>query len=63
VYLIAGMVRVSGQLKGNNAQLMEEAIQAMQNLAQQCSDPSAVQDIVTHLFQILGGEPIDYLSD
>lgn len=47
---------VSGQLKANNAQLMEEAVQAMQNLAHQCSDPTAVQDIVTHLFKILGGE-------
>lgn len=45
-----------GQLKANNAQLMEEAVQAMQNLAQQCSDPTAVQDVVTHLFKILGGE-------
>eukprot|EP00064_Thunnus_orientalis_P000584 superscaffoldBa00000031_g585 len=42
------------QLKANNAQLMEEAVQAMQNLAQQCSDPTTVQDIVTHLFKILG---------
>lgn len=52
-------VCVSGQLKANNAQLMEEAVQAMQNLAQQCSDPTAVQDIVTHLFKILGGEWVD----
>lgn len=49
-------VYVLGQLKANNAQLMEEAVQAMQNLAQQCSDPTAVQDVVTHLFKILGGE-------
>lgn len=49
-------VRVSGQLKANNAQLMQEAVQAMQNLAQQCSDPTAVQDVVTHLFKILGGD-------
>uniref|UniRef100_A0A8D0DC90 GCN1 activator of EIF2AK4 n=1 Tax=Sander lucioperca TaxID=283035 RepID=A0A8D0DC90_SANLU len=55
VYLITGTVCVPGQLKANNAQLMEQAVQAMQNLAQQCSDPSAVQDIVTHLFKILGG--------
>ncbi|MEQ2211469.1 hypothetical protein XENOCAPTIV_002458, partial [Xenoophorus captivus] len=41
--------------KANNAQLMEEAVKAMQNLAQQCSDATAVQDIVTHLFKILGG--------
>uniref|UniRef100_A0A673CFT4 GCN1 activator of EIF2AK4 n=1 Tax=Sphaeramia orbicularis TaxID=375764 RepID=A0A673CFT4_9TELE len=46
---------ISSQMKANNAQLMEEAVQAMQNLAQQCSDPSAVQDVVTHLFKILGG--------
>lgn len=52
------MVFVSGQLKANNAQLMEEAVQAMQNLVQQCSDPSAVQDIVSHLFKILAGERI-----
>lgn len=50
------VVCVPGQLKANNVQLMEEAVQAMQNLAQQCSDPTAVQDIVTHLFKILGGE-------
>lgn len=49
-------VFVSGQLKANNAQLMEDAVQAMQNVVQQCSDPSAVQDIVKHLFSILGGE-------
>lgn len=47
---------VAGQLKANNAQLMEGAVQAVQNLAQQCSDPTAVQDVVTHLFKILGGE-------
>ncbi|XP_072244658.1 stalled ribosome sensor GCN1 [Leuresthes tenuis] len=46
---------IASQLKANNAQLMEEAVQAMQNLAQQCSDPSAAQDVVTHLFNILGG--------
>ncbi|KAF1388856.1 hypothetical protein PFLUV_G00067070 [Perca fluviatilis] len=46
---------IASQLKANNAELMEQAVQAMQNLAQQCSDPSAVQDIVTHLFKILGG--------
>lgn len=57
------MYCVSGQLKANNAQLMEEAVQAMQNLVQQCSDPSAVQDIVTHLFKILGGELIIYPLD
>ncbi|TDH12410.1 hypothetical protein EPR50_G00046790 [Perca flavescens] len=46
---------IASQLKANNAELMEQAVQAMHNLAQQCSDPSAVQDIVTHLFKILGG--------
>ncbi|XP_068166575.1 stalled ribosome sensor GCN1 [Antennarius striatus] len=46
---------IASQLKANNAQLMEEAVQTMQNLARQCSDPTAVQDIVTHLFKILGG--------
>uniref|UniRef100_A0A665VTG2 GCN1 activator of EIF2AK4 n=1 Tax=Echeneis naucrates TaxID=173247 RepID=A0A665VTG2_ECHNA len=46
---------IASQLKANNAQLMEEAVQAMRNLAQQCSDPTAVEDIVTHLFKILGG--------
>ncbi|TNN77641.1 eIF-2-alpha kinase activator GCN1 [Liparis tanakae] len=54
-YAMAIGKAIASQLKGNNVQLMEEAIQAMRNLAQQCSDPSAVQDIVTHLFQILGG--------
>lgn len=42
---------------------MEEAVQAMQNLAQQFSDHSAVQDIVTHLFKILGGELINHMLD
>lgn len=42
---------------------MEEAVQAMQNLAQQFSDHSAVQDIVTHLFKILGGELINHQLD
>uniref|UniRef100_A0A3Q3E4Z3 GCN1 activator of EIF2AK4 n=1 Tax=Labrus bergylta TaxID=56723 RepID=A0A3Q3E4Z3_9LABR len=46
---------VASQLKANNPQLMEEAVQAMQHLVQQCSDSSSVQDIVTHLFKILGG--------
>uniref|UniRef100_A0A8C4ZPD5 GCN1 activator of EIF2AK4 n=1 Tax=Gadus morhua TaxID=8049 RepID=A0A8C4ZPD5_GADMO len=43
------------QLKANNPQLMQEAVQAMQNLAQQCSDPTSIQEVVTHLFLILGG--------
>ncbi|KAM7370227.1 hypothetical protein PAMP_011498 [Pampus punctatissimus] len=30
-------VRLKCQLKGNNAQLMEETVQALQNLVQQCS--------------------------
>ncbi|KAJ8263285.1 hypothetical protein COCON_G00157420 [Conger conger] len=46
---------IASQLKANNPQLMEQAVQALQNLAQQCSDPTAVQDLVTHLFGILGG--------
>ncbi|KAJ8379495.1 hypothetical protein SKAU_G00002730 [Synaphobranchus kaupii] len=46
---------IASQLKANNPQLMEQAVQALQNLAQQCSDPTAMQDVVTHLFSILGG--------
>ncbi|XP_033829216.1 eIF-2-alpha kinase activator GCN1 [Periophthalmus magnuspinnatus] len=46
---------IASQMKANNPRLMEEAVEAMQNLAQQCSDATAVQDIVTHLFKILGG--------
>uniref|UniRef100_A0A671S775 EIF-2-alpha kinase activator GCN1-like n=1 Tax=Sinocyclocheilus anshuiensis TaxID=1608454 RepID=A0A671S775_9TELE len=46
---------ISSQLKANNPELMEQAVTALQNLAQQCSDPSAVQDLVKHLFGILGG--------
>uniref|UniRef100_A0A8C5CDD9 GCN1 activator of EIF2AK4 n=1 Tax=Gadus morhua TaxID=8049 RepID=A0A8C5CDD9_GADMO len=46
---------VASQLKANNPQLMQEAVQAMQNLAQQCSDPTSIQEVVTHLFLILGG--------
>ncbi len=61
MYLNVVMAFVLGQLKANNTQLMEEAVQAMQNLAQQCSDHAAVQDVVTHLFKILGGELIAYL--
>lgn len=40
---------------------MEAAVQAMQNLAQQCSDTSAVKDVVSHLFKILAGEEITNL--
>uniref|UniRef100_A0A672LD03 GCN1 activator of EIF2AK4 n=1 Tax=Sinocyclocheilus grahami TaxID=75366 RepID=A0A672LD03_SINGR len=47
---------ISSQLKANNPELMEQAVTALQNLAQQCSDPSAVQDLVKHLFGILGGQ-------
>ncbi|XP_062399503.1 stalled ribosome sensor GCN1 [Sardina pilchardus] len=46
---------IASQLKANNPVLMEQAVQALQNLAQQCSDPSAVQDLTAHLFAILGG--------
>ncbi|KAM9391827.1 stalled ribosome sensor GCN1 [Pholidichthys leucotaenia] len=46
---------IASQLKANNAQLMEGAVEAMQSLAQQCSDPTAVQEVVSHLFKILGG--------
>lgn len=49
------LIGVSGQLKSNNSQLMEEAAQALQNFAQQCSDPAAVEDVISHLFQILSG--------
>uniref|UniRef100_A0A8D3C7P7 GCN1 activator of EIF2AK4 n=1 Tax=Scophthalmus maximus TaxID=52904 RepID=A0A8D3C7P7_SCOMX len=54
---------IASQLKANNAQLMDEAVQAMQNLAQQCSDPTAVQGIVTHLFKILGGDTLAQASE
>uniref|UniRef100_A0A8C1NVC4 GCN1 activator of EIF2AK4 n=1 Tax=Cyprinus carpio TaxID=7962 RepID=A0A8C1NVC4_CYPCA len=47
---------ISSQLKANNPELMEQAVTALQNLSQQCSDPSAVQDLVKHLFSILGGQ-------
>ncbi|KAI4899225.1 hypothetical protein NFI96_030703, partial [Prochilodus magdalenae] len=46
---------LASQLKASNPELMEQAVQAVQNLSHQCSDPSAVQDLVTHLFGILGG--------
>uniref|UniRef100_A0A4W4EKS6 TOG domain-containing protein n=1 Tax=Electrophorus electricus TaxID=8005 RepID=A0A4W4EKS6_ELEEL len=46
---------LASQLKASNAELMEQAVQAVQNLAQQCSDPSAVHDLVKHLFSILTG--------
>ncbi|CAJ0964905.1 unnamed protein product [Ranitomeya imitator] len=46
---------LAGQLKSNNPQLMDEAVVALQNLAHQCSDPSAVEALSKHLFAILGG--------
>ncbi|XP_073766133.1 stalled ribosome sensor GCN1 [Danio rerio] len=46
---------ISSQLKANNPELMEQAVAALQNLTQQCSDPSAVQDLTKHLFNILAG--------
>ncbi|KAG8596974.1 hypothetical protein GDO81_002124 [Engystomops pustulosus] len=46
---------LAGQLKSNNPQLMDEAVVALQNLAHQCSDPSAVEALGKHLFAILGG--------
>ena len=32
------------------------AVQAIKNLAQQCSDPGAVEKTVGSLFKVLGGE-------
>ncbi|KAM4808080.1 stalled ribosome sensor GCN1 [Rhinophrynus dorsalis] len=46
---------LAGQLKSNNPQLMDGAVGALQNLAHQCSDPSAVEAMGKHLFAILGG--------
>ncbi|KAM9331114.1 stalled ribosome sensor GCN1 isoform 2-T2 [Gastrophryne carolinensis] len=46
---------LAGQLKSNNSQLMDGAVVALQNLAHQCSDPSAVEALGKHLFAILGG--------
>nr|XP_023696536.1 eIF-2-alpha kinase activator GCN1 [Paramormyrops kingsleyae] len=46
---------LASHLKANNTQLTEEAVVALQHLAEQCSDPGAVQEVVTHLFNILGG--------
>ncbi|MGH0178527.1 UNVERIFIED_CONTAM: hypothetical protein FKN15_077594 [Acipenser sinensis] len=42
-------------LKANNPQVMDEAVLALQTLALQCSDPSAVESLSKHLFAILGG--------
>ncbi|XP_077317570.1 stalled ribosome sensor GCN1 [Lithobates pipiens] len=46
---------LAGQLKSNNSQLMDGAVVALQNLARQCSDPTAVEALAKHLFAILGG--------
>ncbi|XP_038618375.1 eIF-2-alpha kinase activator GCN1 [Tachyglossus aculeatus] len=46
---------LASQLKSNSAQLMEEAVVALRNLARQCSDSSAVESLARHLFAILGG--------
>ncbi|XP_069038064.1 stalled ribosome sensor GCN1 [Lepisosteus oculatus] len=46
---------LASQLKANNPALMGQAVVALRNLAHQCSDPSAVQDLLTQLFSILGG--------
>ncbi|XP_056628816.1 eIF-2-alpha kinase activator GCN1 isoform X1 [Triplophysa dalaica] len=46
---------IASQLKANNPELMEKSVEALENLAHQCSDGSAVQDLVKHLFSILGG--------
>ncbi|XP_075424511.1 stalled ribosome sensor GCN1 isoform X2 [Ascaphus truei] len=46
---------LAGQLKSNNPQLMDGAVIALQNLAHQCSDPTAVETLGRHLFAILGG--------
>uniref|UniRef100_A0A9J7YQJ9 GCN1 activator of EIF2AK4 n=1 Tax=Cyprinus carpio carpio TaxID=630221 RepID=A0A9J7YQJ9_CYPCA len=54
---------ISSQLKANNPELMEQAVTALQNLAHQCSDPSAVQDLVKHLFGILGGDALNQAVD
>ncbi|PKU38611.1 translational activator hypothetical protein [Limosa lapponica baueri] len=46
---------LASHLKSNSAQLMDEAVVALKNLARQCSDPSAVESLGRHLFAILGG--------
>ncbi|XP_063049670.1 stalled ribosome sensor GCN1 [Engraulis encrasicolus] len=46
---------IASQLKANNPVLMEQAVQAIQNLAQQCSDATAIENLTQHLFKILGG--------
>ncbi|XP_043572024.1 eIF-2-alpha kinase activator GCN1 [Chiloscyllium plagiosum] len=46
---------LASQLKSNNAQLMDEAVIALRNLTHQCSDQTAAESLVRHLFAILGG--------
>ncbi|XP_051887942.1 eIF-2-alpha kinase activator GCN1 [Pristis pectinata] len=46
---------LASQLKSNNPQMMDEAVIALRNLTHQCSDPSAAESLVRHLFAILGG--------
>uniref|UniRef100_A0AAR2JZ19 TOG domain-containing protein n=1 Tax=Pygocentrus nattereri TaxID=42514 RepID=A0AAR2JZ19_PYGNA len=54
---------LASQLKASNTELMEQAVQALRNLSQQCSDPNAVQDLITHLFGILGGDTLSQALD
>ncbi|XP_066545283.1 stalled ribosome sensor GCN1 isoform X2 [Amia ocellicauda] len=46
---------LASQLKSNSPVLMEQAVLALRTLAQQCSDATAVQELLTLLFNILGG--------
>ncbi|KAM4708063.1 stalled ribosome sensor GCN1 [Discoglossus pictus] len=46
---------LAGQLKSNNSNLMDGAVVALQNLAHQCSDATAVEALGKQLFAILGG--------
>ncbi|CAH2295310.1 eIF-2-alpha kinase activator GCN1 [Pelobates cultripes] len=46
---------LAGQLKSNNSNLMDGAVVALQNLAHQCSDSTAVEALGKHLLAILGG--------
>ncbi|XP_036209317.1 eIF-2-alpha kinase activator GCN1 isoform X3 [Myotis myotis] len=46
---------LAGQLRSNSPRLMDEAVLALQNLARQCSDSSAMEAVTRHLFAILGG--------
>uniref|UniRef100_A0AAY4DUR2 TOG domain-containing protein n=1 Tax=Denticeps clupeoides TaxID=299321 RepID=A0AAY4DUR2_9TELE len=54
---------IASQLKANNPVLMDQAVKALQNLAQQCSDPSALQELTSHLFSILGGDTLGQAVD